>query len=611
MKLDIRPKRHLSIHPEMKNSKKTSKKKFMLLGVVSLLAIQGARLNIVADTFEIANLNDLSLPICPSAAEGNQIATEIRAANPSRYASYQINVVYFKPQGFEQLPTCFQNGYDSPANPTLYLDLDLSGATLVITTGTELNTESSVLQGHQRISTSPTITEQQISEDIWRSGILQGKALIALTPQASGDIKYYYFHDFGSWRGVCYPTCATCSGMDQNQCTTCHATSSLDGSTVNPNLAGLCLCPANKLEFLNRAPTCAASCPKGCKSCRTDVAAECINCQDGFEIGARDANGVGECVESAGACHETCETCSGPNADDCLTCKNISPKGQLTLTNRKECRCPGGHFYVSETKSCSQCHSDCSSCTGTGSDQCLICSDPKSIVATAPGPCVSCADPANKDKTECKDRVTVVDFLPGSASTPTTVASLILEEYKVAKAPVRVPNKGKHIIRLKLPDTFLQTITALGNQFAFTDFMKVSISGLTSPTDYTFSGAVNKKENTYDLTFNFAKDHVNVIVQFEVIQPNYFLLNLPPKTTRRRERRQLQAFSTSTQQLLNAAKLAQSGTIRANMSALSFNENILEGLEDAGIQTRIFLYASVFLFAMGIMMVMLASKYDG
>ena len=90
------------------------------------------------------------------------------------------------------------------------------------------------------------------------------------------------------------------------------------------------------------------------------------------------------------------------------------------------------------------------------------------------------------------------------------------------------------------------------------------------------------------------------------------MLNLPPKTTRkRRERRQLQSLATSTEQLLDSAKLVQSGTIRANMSAVSFNRNILEGLEDAGIHTRIFLYVSVFLFAMAIMITMLASKYDG
>ena len=191
---------------------------------------------------------------------------------------------------------------------------------------------------------------------------------------------------------------------------------------------------------------------------------------------------MGECVPSGGVCHETCETCSGPNEDDCLTCKNISPNGQLTLNDRKECRCPPGQFYLSATKRCGQCHSECLSCTGTGSDQCLICSDPKSIVKKAQGSnvgsCVSCADVTRKDTTDCKGKVEVIDFLPGSSSTPTSAESLRLENFQIGKKPVRVPNNGISILRLKLPDSILKAIIQLGNRFVFTELMRVSISGL-------------------------------------------------------------------------------------------------------------------------------------
>ena len=245
----------------------------------------------------------------------------------------------------------------------------------------------------------------------------------------------------------------------------------------------------------------------------------------------------------------------------------------------------------------------------------MICSDPKSIVkktqGSITGSCVSCADPSRKDTTDCKNKLEAIEIFSGSASTPTTVESLRLEPYEVAKKPVRVPNGGKFIIRLKFPEDQIQAITQLGNRFVFTDLIRVTINGLTSPTDYSFTGAVNNLDKSYEVTFNFARDHESLIVQFEVIQPNYFLLYLPPKTTRRRGRRQLQSFGTSTQQLMDAAKLVQSVTISSNLTAVNFNTNILEGLEDTGIHTRIFLYASVFLFAMGIMIVMMASKYDG
>ena len=423
----------------MNNKNKTNNKKRMLWGVALLLVTQVTLCNLQRDSLEIQSQDNLHLEVCSSAAEANLIASRMRAANPSRYAPYQINVIFFKPEGLGESPTCFQNGYDSPFQRTLFLDAKVKTGSLRLSETTEQNTEPSVVDSHQRIGTSPSITPAQLSADARKAGIHQGVALILLTPESG--LRYYYFQSFGGWRGACHP--------------------------------------------------------------------------------------------------------------------------------------------------------DCSSCTGTRSDLCLICSDPQSVVKTTlgsyVGPCLSCSRNKNSDKPECHGKVEVIEILTETASTPRTIDSLNLEDLRVAKAQVRASNKGMHIIRLKLPEDIIKAINQLGNNFFFTDFMRVTINGLTSPADYTFTGVVNDQDQRYDLEFSFTRDHPSLEVKFEVTQPNYFLLNLEKRTSQRRGSRRLQTFPTQNQQALDSAKLVQRGKLRANLSTMRFNEKTLMGLEDAGIYIRIFL----------------------
>ena len=377
----------------MKNLKKTSNSKLIVFGIALILVMEAALCDFTFDAFVIQSENHLRLPKCTSSTEGDTIAENMREANPTRYQPYQITLLLFKPETLAELPNCYQNGVsDPPTGRNLVIDLP---GTWTVKPEVEQNLAPNLDQGFseiEKIANSGTISESQIAEDVANAGettqTVQGNALIILSGGLNQlDPRFYYFHHFGGYRGLCDPTCATCSGINVNQCNTCSATSSLAGLDVDPLLAGRCFYPDGRVKNDRRPVSCESICTGNCKSCDSASPTKCFSCMDGFEVVTRDTNGVGECVESTsgGACHETCETCSGPNADDCLTCKNISPKGQLTLTNRKECRCPPGQYYVSATKSCSQCHSDCSSCTGTGSDQCLICSDPKSIVRTVPG----------------------------------------------------------------------------------------------------------------------------------------------------------------------------------------------------------------------------------
>ena len=142
--------------------------------------------------------------------------------------------------------------------------------------------------------------------------------------------------------------------------------------------------------------------------------------------------------------------------------------------------------------------------------------------------------------------------------------------------------------------------------------MSVSISGFTNPTDYTFTGALNEGQKSYDVTLNFIKEQDLVTIEFSVIQSNYFLIHLPEITIgRRRIRRELQSFSSTNQQLVDGAQLVQSGTLSTQLSALNYPENRVKALEDAGIYTRLVFYVFLFLFSMGLVITILATKYDG
>ena len=158
-----------------------------------------------------------------------------------------------------------------------------------------------------------------------------------------------------------------------------------------------------------------------CKSCNSASSTECINCEDGFEVTTRATNGVGECFRTS-SCHEMCDTCSGPNEDDCLS--------QLSRLQR---------VLTLELASAAQ---------------------------------------------TLWTRINLSVKGGWRSSSPTTVPSLGLETYEVAQAQVKFPNNGKQMIRHKLLDVYLETISGMGNRFIFADLMKVTIIRVTSPTDY-------------------------------------------------------------------------------------------------------------------------------
>ena len=379
--------------------------------------------------------------------DGDQDATTIVNALKAAggFDSTGLGVVFIK--AGSSPPTCYQLaavlGTPGFTNPNLLQ------REFLLTNQIEQNVDKIELTSQTQS------TRNSFSLDLTQAGPLQeylntianvppaGKVIYFL--QGASDLNYI-FQSYGPYQ-LCHSSCDGCTGSAANQCLACQGFSSVQGSMVDPSLEGRCLCSSGGLNDAGTA--CDVTCGGNCASCNSASPTECFTCSNPAHTITRDANGMGECVSGLGS---------------------IS------------------------------CHSDCHSCLGTGSDQCLICKDSKSIVQKLPGSdagtCLSCADPERSQLPGCKGRVVAIELSAVGITTPTTTGSMNLNNFESAQVPIRVPNLGKHIIRLAPPEAIMKRIAALGSRFVFTELMRVSVTGYSSPADFTFAGAVNDQEKT-------------------------------------------------------------------------------------------------------------------
>jgi proprotein convertase subtilisin/kexin type 5 len=136
----------------------------------------------------------------------------------------------------------------------------------------------------------------------------------------------------------CHRTCGTCVGSGAIECLSCHSKAHLTGQP-----------------------------PHGC-AC------------DAQHFGSPDAS---NCVPES--CHPTCGSCDGPGISNCNTCK---PNGQLNGDAPNSCKC-GNMFYANPDASlCSPCHSTCNTCTGSFASQCTSCRPNAELMGPSPNQCV-------------------------------------------------------------------------------------------------------------------------------------------------------------------------------------------------------------------------------
>lgn len=141
----------------------------------------------------------------------------------------------------------------------------------------------------------------------------------------SGDLKVY------SNLPICDNSCLTCSANTDQDCTSCQAPKLLTGATV-----GACVVCASDQYF--------------------DDSVEPYVCTD---------------------CHSDCLTCSGGGDSQCSTCPGLK---QLTkIAAPAGCiECTSSQFFDNSgpTYVCTDCHSDCLTCSGSLPNECTSCTSP-------------------------------------------------------------------------------------------------------------------------------------------------------------------------------------------------------------------------------------------
>jgi hypothetical protein len=187
---------------------------------------------------------------------------------------------------------------------------------------------------------------------------------------------------------TCHAHCATCSGVNSNNCSTCK-------DTANQTLVSqTCVCRTG--TFMESTGFC-SSCSSSCKTCSSSPST-CTACFDGKYLNSSQCS----------VCDKECLTCNGGSRTNCLTCK--SPTLNIFQTN--QCLCIPGHYMNSSTGNCTVCHASCSTCNGGLDNNCLSCPSP--LPSPVNGTC-SCSagkykDPLSTLCTPCHNTCATCDF---------------------------------------------------------------------------------------------------------------------------------------------------------------------------------------------------------
>ncbi|EAR90495.3 zinc finger lsd1 subclass family protein (macronuclear) [Tetrahymena thermophila SB210] len=168
----------------------------------------------------------------------------------------------------------------------------------------------------------------------------------------------------------CNSICATCSGPNNNNCSSCTGNSFLYQNQCIPN------CPNGYFNNTNNN-TC-TPCDSSCYTCNGNAPNNCLSCQL-----QRYFNPVSnQCVYTCNSnqypdptsiqcksCDSKCLTCNGPSATQCTSCGN----GLYLENNQCVQQCSQSYYVKPNTNICQQCDSSCLTCSGPSSQECTSC----------------------------------------------------------------------------------------------------------------------------------------------------------------------------------------------------------------------------------------------
>ncbi|EAR95439.2 EGF-like domain protein (macronuclear) [Tetrahymena thermophila SB210] len=158
----------------------------------------------------------------------------------------------------------------------------------------------------------------------------------------------------------CDSSCATCFGLEANNCLKCFKGFYLDQNNTCQQCSPQCLeCQSTKSQctlcsntpnvfytYSQKYKTCISTCDKSCKTCtQPQSPTSCINCSQGF-------------IRFGSNCVTTCDS-------SCLTCLQANSPNSCTS-------CNPGYFLNTQDSSCQKCQSPCLECSNSQS-QCISC----------------------------------------------------------------------------------------------------------------------------------------------------------------------------------------------------------------------------------------------
>ncbi|KRX07488.1 Insulin-like growth factor binding protein, N-terminal [Pseudocohnilembus persalinus] len=168
----------------------------------------------------------------------------------------------------------------------------------------------------------------------------------------------------------CDATCATCQGgQNKYDCQTCNSPRYLqynEYSDINE-----CVTTCNDGKYAQSTPSrLCVDCPVQCSLCTSSTS--CSSCAYGYYFDTTTSSCVATCPNSYYAeedgrtcdpCDSDCDTCTGPSSSECVLCSSSPTQLYFHSDNLCYSTCPDGYYGDSGTLNCEACTTGCYTCT--------------------------------------------------------------------------------------------------------------------------------------------------------------------------------------------------------------------------------------------------------